>query len=213
MNTIEEFTSYFLQITNTRVNWESKYNRNYTEIQKMINDGWNIDELKREVDSFASANPNRICNIYNIADIIPKNQPQRNLIKDIYCYHNDLRLPIPPAKIKILDSGEIIRTSPDIVIGMKESYTIHDALNYYYKVTKQTPTITVLRRDEGKFTYLLKEFDIDEILFAIDIAVNAKKQTGRQLRDLFQIQDYIEQAKNAIKRKRNQERLLNMGEN
>ena len=205
-----QLVQYFINVTQTTQNHNAKAELAYSEIQTYLAKGWTIENLYKKIDKFAQENESKLKFIYSMSDIIGSKKPRNNLVDGIICYHNDLRKPIAPTRISIMSTGEIIRKDADSTIQQKEEYYVEDLLNYYYKRTKQKATPRMITRDEGKALYLLKEFDVDEILFAIDIAEESRKQVGKHLIDLFMVQDFIERAQNGIKRKRNQERLANM---
>ncbi len=207
-----ELVTYFINATLTKQNFEMKAQNAYREIEHYLSKGWTIEALMKEIETFALANPQRLQYIYSLKDIIGTKKPRINLVNGIICYHNDLRKPIAPTRIRFMSSGEIIRKDADADIQQKEEYYVNDLLNYYYKRTRQKATERMITRDEGKALYLLKEFDVDEILFAIDIAEETRRQSGKHLTDLFMVQDFIERAQNGIKRKRNQERLAKVAD-
>lgn len=208
----EQLIQYFINVTRTTQNYEAKARTAKRDIENYVSKGWSIENLYKKIDKFALENESRLQYIYSMTDIIGTEKPIINLVNGIICYHNDLRKPIAPTRIKIMSSGEIIRQDTHSGVQQKEEYYVSDLLDYYYKRTKQKATPRMIKRDEGKALYLLKEFDVDEILFAIDIAEESRRQFGKHLIDLFMIQDFIERAQNGIKRKRNQERLASMGD-
>lgn len=208
---IDNLVRYFLQKTYSQQgNLNAKYEKNYQLVTKYLSNGWTIKELYYELEKFEMYNPNRMQYLFTFEAFIPEGLHKRNLVLDIIGYHNDLREQVQPVSIKFLEDGTMIREAPNNSFNMKEYYTIDNALQYYYKLTKQQPSNITVKRDEGKLNYLLKEFDIDEILFAIDITNEDKKASGSKLYDLFDIQKNIERAKKGIKRKRNQMRLFDI---
>lgn len=213
MYSIQDIANYFCYRTLTQpANYQYRYNDTYKKIENYLNEGWFIEEIYQVIIDFENNNPNRMGYIYSLDAIMPKGVHKKDLIDDIYCYHKDLREPIPPVKISFNDKGEMIREGSDFLVKMKKRYTLDDVLRYYYTLTKASPSENTVKRDEGKMVFLLKEFDVDEILFAIDITYQDKRKFGKKFTDLFHVQDNMERAKNGIKRKRNQERLLKLEE-
>lgn len=179
-------------------------------IGELINKGWTIHQIKNELDNFAKEYPNMISNVYTMQQIMSNKQPPNNLIDpDTFYYHNALRVVSPPPKLYFdKEKGQMIRKDSEYYLEMKNSFTMNDLLDYWYKSNEMQPNENNLRQDKGRFEYLLGFYDLDEILFMIDIAQDQRKEMKqRLLRNVFDLEKYAEDAKDSIKAKRSVSRM------
>lgn len=211
LETVEELAYYFVHtITQAKVGIKGRINSAITSIQQLLEDGWTLDEIKYELDEFAKMYPQIVVNIYHIEEIMGQKVAPNNLIEpDVFYYHNILRNVSGPTRIKRdPETGKLIRYSEPFYLEIKKRFTLKDLLDYWYKQMEIIPNEHIVRQDEGKFKYLLSNYTLDEILFAIDVAKAIRREMQlRPLRNAFELDKYIEEARALIKEKENVHRL------
>jgi hypothetical protein len=207
MQSIEELAYYFVHhITQAKVGVEARIRSALASIPKLLERGWTLQEIKQELDQFAYDYPQLVTNVYHIDEIMSKKEPPNNLIEpDVFYYHNALREVSPPTRIiKDPVTGQFIRQSQPFYLEIKKRFTMQDLLNYWYTQMEITPNEHMIRQDEGKFKYILSNYTLDEVLFAIDAAKTIRKERQlRPLRNAFELDKYIEDAREFIRAKEN----------
>ncbi|MCD7910927.1 hypothetical protein KC480_05230 [Bacillus velezensis] len=211
MNTIQELANYFVyHITKSNLGVEGRIKSAETSIPKLLDKGWSLEEIKYHLDLFACTYPQIVTNLYHIDEIMNQIEPPNNLMeKDIFYYHSELRImSSPPKIIRDKQTGKLIRQTEDFYLEMKRRYTLQDLMNYWYKKMAIQPTEHIMRQDEGKFKYILEHYTLDEILFSIDAAVVLRKERQQKLlRNAFELDKYIEDAREFIRRKENTHKM------
>jgi hypothetical protein len=202
---------YFVtQITQKTVNIQGRIERALGAIDKLLEKGWTVEEIKNELDLFAKMYPQVVKNIYHLEEIIGNKQPPGNLMEpDVFYYHNALRVTSAPTQLKYNpELKRYERIEPEFFLEMKKCFTMKDLLQYWYKSNGMTPTEHNIKQDTGRFEYLLGLYDLDEILFMIDIAQATRKDNQQKpLRNVFELEKFIEEAREAIQLKKNAHRL------
>src|SRR5690606_7576633 len=100
--------------------------------------------------------------------------------------------------------GELVRESTAFFLEMKNCFTMKDLTNYWYERMGIVPDDHMMRQDEGKFKYILGNYTLDEVMFAIDAARVARKERQlRPLRNAFELDKYIEDGREFMKAKEN----------
>lgn len=202
-----ELANYFVyHITQARVGVEARIKSALTSIQNMQERGWSLYEIKYELDQFAHDYPQVVLNVYHMDEIMGKKEPPNNLLEpDMFYYHNVLREVSPPTKIvKDPHTGQLVRQTQPFYLEMKKRFTLQELLDYWYTQMDIRPNEHMLRQDEGKFKYILGNYTVDEILFAIDASKTIRKERQlRPLRNAFELDKYIEDAREFIKAKEN----------
>jgi hypothetical protein len=211
MQNAEELAHYFVYyITQSRVGVEARIQSALSSIQGLTNKGWSLYEIKQELEQFAKDYPQVVQNIYHIGEIMDKKEPPSNILEpDVFYYHGELRnMPKPPKLVKDKKTGEYIRHSEPFFLEIKPRYSMQELLNYWYEQQAIKPTEHMIRQDEGKFKYILGNYNLDEILFSIDAAnVIRKEQTLKPLRNAFELDKYIEHARELIAKKQNAHKM------
>lgn len=182
-------------------------------IGQLVAEGWTKEEIRSEMDTFAKEYPEMVRNVYTLQQIMSNKKPPHNLLEeDIFYYHNKLRVTSGPAKIiKSPETGKFVRTEPPYYLEMVKVFTIEELLEYWYLSSETIPNESILRKDKGRFDYLLGFYDVDEVLFMIDIAQQIRKDMNqRLLKNIFDLEKYVDAAKEAIKEKRSIARLQNV---
>lgn len=207
MQSVEELAHYFVyHITQSRVGVEARIKSALASIPNLLAKGWSLYEIKMELDQFAQDYPQVVPNIYHIGEIMDKKEPPNNLLEpDVFYYHSELRnMSQPPRITKDPETGRMVRHSEPFYLEMKQRYSMQELMDYWYKQQDITPNEHMLRQDEGKFKYILGNYTLDEVLFSIDVSnILRKERQLRPLRNAFELDKYIEDAREAIQRKQN----------
>lgn len=207
MQDIQELANYFVyHITQSRVGVEARINSALASIPRYLEQGWSLYELKSEIEQFALDYPQVVVNIYHMDEIMGRKEPPNNLMeRDVFYYHSELRnMSQPPRIVRDPVSGKMVRQVEPFYLEMKTRYTMQDLLNYWYQEAGITPNEHMIRQDEGKIKYVLGNYTLDELLFAIDVSkILRKERQQRPLRNIFELDKYIEEARESIQRKQN----------
>ena len=94
-----------------------------------------------------------------------------NLInpKRIY-FHKELRITQKPPTLEFdYNTGKVIRTQEPYFLEMKSTYTINNIIKYYKDTINPLKKINEKRID-GAFRWLLKNYDLEILLYMIDIS-------------------------------------------
>ncbi|RHW32025.1 hypothetical protein [Oceanobacillus profundus] len=175
-------------------------------IQNLCGVGWTLDALKAEIDAFQRDYPSLLANIYHLEEVIGNKKPPNNLIEeDVFYYHNHLRITSSPSKLVLnKETRQYERVEEEFFLEMKAFFTIEDLLKYWYESNGMRSTNHHIKQDTGRFKYLLDFYDIDEVLFMIDIAQQQRALFDlRPLTNAFQLEKYVEDARKKIKEKQN----------
>lgn len=211
MQSTEELAQYFVHyITQSRIGVESRIQSAMASIPKLLDKGWSLVEIKQELDQFSHDYPQIVQNIYHIGEIMDKKEPPNNLLEsDVFYYHGELRNMSQPPKItKDPHTGKFIRQSEPFYLEMKARYTMQELLNYWYTQQGIKPTEHMIRQDEGKFKYILGNYTLDEVLFTIDASnVLRKERQLKPLRNAFELDKYIEDGREFIRKKENAHKM------
>lgn len=211
MKEIEELAHYF--VVNVQSKSEGVSRRIEYAIQSIKNSlevGWTIDSIREEIDKFKLHHPSLISSIYHIEEIIGNKQPPQNLMDpNIFYYHNELRITSKPVKILFNEEERRYeRLEEAFFLEMKKAFTLQDLLDYWYKSISVKPNQNILNQDTGKFKHFLKYYDIDELLFMIDLSIRERKAMNLPIhRDVFQIEKFADKAKEAIEAKRSVQKI------
>lgn len=209
-NAAYNLTTYFFSSVIERIVNENQITSTVEYVMKLVSEGWTTDEIKNEVDGFKKEYPEMVRNVYTLEQIMSKKKPPNNLIEEgVFYYHNLLRITSQPTRIiKSSETGKMMRVEMPYFLEMIKTFTMDNLLAYWYKKSEQTPNESIIKKDKGRFNYLFGYYDLDEILFAIDIAQQNRKEMGHKpLRNAFDLERYIEEAKEEIKAKRSVSRI------
>lgn len=174
-------------------------------IDKLLKDGWKLEEVVSEMLSFAQTFPAMIAKVFHVDEIFVNKQPPDNLMQpDIFYYHNALRDVGEPVRIRRNADGEFVREEKPFYLTMKKRFRMKDLLDYWYDKMKIKSNDHMIKQDEGKFKYLLNVYYLDEILFAIDCAKRVRtSMQAPMLRNAFDLEKYMDEARDLIKEKTN----------
>lgn len=210
MQSVEELAQYFVyHITRSAVGVEARIGSAMQAIPLLLEKGWTLPDIKHQLDQFAYTYPQVAVNIYHIGEIMDKIEPPDNLMEsEVFYYHNQLRIVSPPARIRKNEEGKFERVSEPFYLEMKKRYSMKDLLTYWYQQMGISSNDHMVRQDEGKFKYILGNYTIDEVLFAIDAARAIRKDMQlRPLRNAFELDKYIEDGRQQLKAKENTHKM------
>lgn len=203
-----QLASYFvINITNKQMNNETRIHNAYGAIQRMLQAGWTLETIKVELDKFKAEYPTIVENVYHVEEILGNKKPPHNLMDpDIFYYHNRLRVTSNPSRLVLnKETREYERVEEPFFLEMIPCFTMDDLLDYWYESNHMRTNESIIKKDTGRFEYLFGFYDLDEILFAIDVAQEERKKwKQRPLTNAFQLERYIEQARDDIKMKQNE---------
>lgn len=132
------------------------------------------------------------------------------LIPNKMYYHNELRITSKPPVIDYdYDTGEYIRKVDDYFLEMRASYTLEELTAYFKRnVHLYIPEIMNDSRLKGALKWLTQNYDIEMVLFMIDIAENQIAFNDAQpLKNPSNLHEYFMNAKAGYECKMNQCRL------
>ena len=141
-------------------------------LKECLDAGWNSAEIiqafrvyKRTGDDYLE---------FDITRMMEGKSRVPNLLRSrTFYYHNALRLTSAPPRREIdYDSGEIRCINEPYFLEMKASYNQDDVVDYYIRHVKPQMKPGIKNRYKGVFTYLLRSYNVEEILFMIDVTVN-----------------------------------------
>lgn len=145
----------------------------HAEVKKLLQAGWCSSELYSAFKEEKRKSPDR--KTLKVSTLLKgKRKKELNLVSPTRFYlHNALRLTSPPPKRSIdYDSGEITSVSIPYFLEMKASFTVDDLVKYYGRQTGIRLKSHELSRYAGSFKWLLKSYDVEQILFMIDATIN-----------------------------------------
>ena len=209
----EELAGYFFRSVVERIVSSSQISATAEYIKELVGKGWKVEDIKNEVDLFAKEYPEMVKNVYTLQQIMTNKQPPSNLIEDgAFYYHNRLRITSKPVRLKKNnETGRMERIEEPFFLEMVKVFNMDHLLEYWYTSNDTIPNESSIRRDKGRFEYLLGYYDIEEILFMIDIAQDNRKMMNQKLlKNAFDLEKYIEDAKQQIKLKRSIARTHNV---
>lgn len=120
-----------------------------------------------------------------------------NLIDpQMFYYHSELRVfPEPPKRTLNPNTGIIEKEEFEYFLEIKASYTIDDLINYLSTKSAFTNIINNRNKLIGSIKFLLNKYNIDFLLFLIDALVVIFDNQKRKAKSIFEIEDFIEEAK------------------
>jgi hypothetical protein len=173
-------------------------------IQRYLAQGWKIHDLQHEIQLFQKTYPDLLERVYHLEEVIGNKQPPNNLMEpDVFYYHNHLREVPPPPRLRIVD-GKAIREEQSFYLQMKTRFTMEDLLSYWYAMNGLKANEHMKKQDEGKFKYLLGFYNLDELLFGIDVSKSIRAERQKlPLRNAFDLEQYMDEAREYIAGKQN----------
>lgn len=168
----------------------------HAEFRKLIKAGWTSPELYAGINDWHRKHPDKptifVSNLF-----AAKRPKSRNLLEyGRFYYHNALRNTSPPPLRAIdYDSGEITTISEPYFLEMKASFDVEEVADYYCKQFEIKANKHEKSRIVGTFGYLLKNSDVERIMFMIDVAANeCRAEDLPPLKTPLDITDYAKEA-------------------
>ncbi|WP_422661707.1 hypothetical protein ACK8P5_26660 (plasmid) [Paenibacillus sp. EC2-1] len=146
----------------------------HREIKNMLKSGWVADELIEGFKAWARRHPDKPT-LYPSKIFVNRSKKKKNIIPvGRFFYHNLLRIAPPPPKRHIdYDLGEITTVGDmEYYLEMRASMTVNDLADYYFKQFGMKPASSIKKRVTGSLGYLLKNYDVEMLLFMIDVSAN-----------------------------------------
>lgn len=170
----------------------------FRDMFTLLENGFTETEIIRAIEK--SNNP---------PNIDPNKKGNKNLVQPMYFYfHPELRiLPPPPKRVIDYNEGTIKKIDSEKYLEMKSTYTLDDLAGYYYRHFDGITGVRDSRKLQGAFKYMLKFYNVEKLLFMIDIASNHVKagDARMQSNEPFFIEDYKREAELAYQEKRTTE--------
>ncbi len=140
-------------------------------LKEVLDNGHTTDSIIRAFQVYKKKNDHIEFDVSSIVRGRPKGY---NLLRSkTFYYHNALRLTSAPPRREIdYNSGEIKNINEPYFLEMRASFTVDDLVDYYIKQVRPTNMKNAHNRFIGSFTYLLKSYSVEEILFMIDSLAN-----------------------------------------
>lgn len=179
------------------------------EFSDLLLDGWTAEDIIKTLRTFQMKYPGTRPDLYQLFGKV--SQTGYNLLyPGCFYYHNQLRIiPGPPKRELDYNTGQIIKIEEPFFLEMRASYTLDNLVDYFIAQFHLDVTIDDRKRYAGGFKYLLKNYNIDTILFMIDAASNYAYSEDMNQRDfnVLQLQDYRTKAEHAIGQKRTENKI------
>lgn len=163
-------------------------------LRQSLDAGWNSNEIIQAFRVYKRGNDYLE---FNVMKMMRGKSRQPNLLKSRrFYYHNALRLTSAPPKREIdYDTGEIVCINEPYFLEMKASFTQDDLVDYYIRSVKPQMKPGIKNRYKGVFSYLLGSYNVEEILFMIDVLVNnVLSNEARKPNTPFDIEKYYDDA-------------------
>lgn len=187
---IQDLTYYFIKSKCTCIDKELKNNIYYV-IKGALNNGYTYQNIINHIN-----NTNITFESFKNLFKCKKNGSNINLLKhnDGMYYHNQLRiLPPPPTSYYDPNKCEIIQEEIVYSLELRASYTINDLIEYIKTKTSMKYLANNIKKLIGAIKIEIKRFDIDYLLFLIDTADIFYCNKQKELKSLFEIEDYIKE--------------------
>lgn len=182
---------------------ERKFETAFEDIRSAIEDGWPLSHIQTCMAHFKETRYKEALNTYYVKDVLKHYEKPVNLIEPhVVYYHSELRDMSGATRMRRNpETGLFERKTEPFQIKMKENYSYNDVVAYFEKKTGIVDKHK--ERSLGQVKYLLQHNDIDELLFAIDVAVR-DPYTKKNIKTVFDVEKYIMEARDVIKRKENE---------
>ena len=111
-------------------------------------------------------------------------------------------LPPPPVSYYDPNTCEIIQEEVEYFLEFKASYTLNDLIDYIRTKDSMKLLTNNIKRLTGAINIELKRFSIDYLLFLIDTTDTIYSNKKKELKSLFEIEDYVKETDININAKR-----------
>jgi hypothetical protein len=194
-----------------------KADNNYKSVtmksfEKFIVGGTSADEITKWMDTYKKVHPSPN-EVYRIEDIVEylhvnankgivKQDPDNLIESGRFYYHPALQVAPPPPVIEILPDGTFkssYEEETEFYLEIKDRFTLDDLVDYFYRkadIQKQRNR----NADKGAFKHMLKDIDLDLLLYAVEEAVTDYDDMPKVA---FDVQPYLEDAELVLADRKN----------
>lgn len=179
-------------------------------LKACLDKGWNAHEIIQTFRVYKRKNDELE---FDISKMMRGKSATPNLLNSRrFYYHNALRLTSAAPKREIdYDSGQIICVNEPYFLEMKASFNVDDLIDYYVRHLKPETKRDTVSRYKGTFGYLLRSYNVEEILFMTDVLVNhVLSNDARKPSTPFDIEKFYNEAKE-MRDKKKTEAVLSGG--
>ncbi|MBQ1769439.1 MAG: hypothetical protein IIZ99_01920 [Turicibacter sp.] len=167
------------------------------QFQQALNRGFVSEEL---LEAMKNAKEKRDTRIFTLDQYLKQlARHRKNLVEDgVFYYHNELRITsLPPVVHYDIDSGELIRKVQPYFLEMVASYDIENLINYYKtKIHLYDAQTMNDSRLKGALEWLIKQYDLESVLFMIDAAEQAiAGETAKPLKNPSNLHEFFREGK------------------
>ncbi|MCX7610349.1 MAG: hypothetical protein N2043_02020 [Ignavibacterium sp.] len=179
-------------------------------MKKILLDKWTDKDIIREMNYFLQTNKNKIPmpSFYRWLSNRKNNQTEINLLHPEHYYaHSELQIRPPKPKRTIdYNEGVVKKQTSDYYLEMRSSYTVHDLMKYYLKLFGGITSIKEHRQLKGAFEYLLRFYNVEMLLFMMDVASIEVKEKKVKIngKEPFFIEEYKNEAIEILTEKQNE---------
>jgi hypothetical protein len=142
------------------------------QFSELLVNGWTEDEISKVVRAYKHTDPTILPSVRHMFS--GQSTSRENLlVPNAFYYHPELRILPPPAKRDFdYNTGIISKAEEEYFLEMRASYTLHELIQYFVTKFELNPSPEDMKRYIGGFKYLLKQHNIDTVLFMVDAAHN-----------------------------------------
>lgn len=168
------------------------------DLSDLLNNGWTDTDIVNVLSKVTVFNISDTVSLHDLNLFKNVNKKEENILKPfrIY-YHSELKIVPRPVKIDFdYNTGEIIRSHEEYFLEMKSSYTIDNLIKYYISKTNLSNDILLIpSKIKGALNWLLKNYDLEVILYMIDIANDHITSLNlNPLNNVMDLQEYYTKA-------------------
>lgn len=161
-------------------------------IMGVVNNGANYQDINYKIQNY----PCNDKDYERFFKTINSSSSPNLIAANRFYYHNELRVfPEPPTRELNIDTGEIEKTEFEYFLEMKASYTMNDLVKYIYSKDSFSLLKNNENRLKGGLKSLLCKYDIEVILFTIDTVDVLYIPNQKKIKNIFEIEDYIQEGK------------------
>ena len=181
-------------LTNNPNTKENDKTNVYRLIKGALKNGYTYNDIINIINN----NKSCIKNLKNLCGS-KKNNGDINLLQCKFYYHNQLRiLPPPPVSEYNPYTCTITHSEIEYYLEMRASYTLDDLIEYIKTKTSMKYLFNNKPRLLGALKVQITKYDIDLLLFLIDVVDVIYCNKKNYLKNIFEIDDYLQEAKECL---------------
>lgn len=229
--TAQEIVEYYYKQANIKRVLPAFKQASIRSVEMLLNNNTSeeiiINALQYYIDNhtkYADKPSVKINDIIEIEDIkeMLNIEEEENLIEQNKIYYHKRLRNMPSAPIKVFDKEtfEFKTVAPEMYIKIIKKITREDIVKYFYQVHEIPELARSLKRDIAGLNYIIENCKkimlpqnvniVDLILYMIDVSRRCSEQEGRRIKNLIEINDYIEEAIELLIDKINHEKINNI---